>query len=1364
MRRLLVVARAATCLRVARTAREHGLSVVGVVTSTDRDARWTEILDDAVEVPSYTDVPALIDAAARLDAQVLHPGVGFVAESAQAARACQRAGLTWIGPSPEALETLTDKVRLAQLARDLGVPVPETIGPLTGAAELARALRHVGRGSPGSSAVVKTVQGGGGRGVVYIPDPASAQADRLWELVQGLGPILLQTGVDHARHVEVQGIGDGHTVVTAGTRECSVQRRSQKLIEEAPAPDLSAHCRQILEERARAVLEAVAYRGVGTCEFLVVEDQALLLEVNARLQVEHAVTESVTGVDLVRAQLRLAEGSKVWAALTRPLDRPGPVGHCGPLDRTGTGDHCAQQDHCDPHNPADVPGTSSRHEHDTAHATHPSYLETSGHAIQARVYAEDPVTLLPQSDDLLRASIPVSLASQRERLAATMEDNRAHRDPSNQTTLRSEQGIMAGDQLSENFSEPIALMSVHAPTRAMARDGLDQALSEVDVVGPATLVPLLRDVLAHTDFAASPYQVTTRWLENTLRPDAARASHIGTLDPAASATPVRTAAPAHHTPSTTPHPSAPRRCVTSADTRGEVPLADPFEVRAPMPGTLVDAPRQGKVSTGEVVAVLEAMKMRLPVPAPRTGLLRPAPELQAGSSVQSGQVLAVLNPLPPHAREQDSPHTLRPVPSHGHSRMELGSAAPPGRDEPGTSAADRAEVTVRRRRPHRSATDRLTALADPGSVRDLINDDAVATAWAQLNGREVAVWAQDPTVAGGTIGLAGSRRVAALITQAAARRVPVIALIDGGGARVQEGSDALAGVGLILAAQADARGRTIQIGVVLGPAAGGAAYAPALTDILIQVAGAGQIFLTGPAVLAASTGEQINAEELGGSRLHAHHAGTSHLVVPDEPGAWAAIRQLVTYAPLARRQPLATGTTAPIQPASALPWRPGGNGPLRLSSDLGLGRVVPADPRAPYDVRDLLHRLTDRGELLELRPDWAAHLVTGLARIDGIPVGILASQPQVMAGVLDAVAAQKGAEHLELCARLRLPLVVVVDTPGFLPGQQAEAAGTVRLGARLVEQFARYRSHGGPILTVITRRAFGGAYVALGSAALSGARVAAWSQATIGVMDPRLEVGIIARRQLARATASGMDASALHDRLVRRRRQAQGAHAVAQQGWAETVIDPPATRAWLAAALDDAVAERAVTLAPLAHIHHPGDGWVTCTCGSRHWGTRGAAGLLVWRQTRDGIDVLLQLRSTWTHEGGTWGIPGGALAAGESPAQAALREVEEETGLPCRVLRLTGTHVQDHGAWRYTTLSAQASPSRAWDRLLSLDGESAALAWVPLRSDAGSWLAPAPDRPRAHHAPLLPALTRVWPELARLLPPPGMTAIGTDHT
>lgn len=1192
-KRLFVAARGGTAIRLAKAARRAGLSPVAAFVPVDRDASWTGYFDRLAPVDSYTSAPDLLAAACALEADAVHPGVGFLAESAEFARLSRAAGLTWVGPSAQALEALSDKCQLVRLAQELGVPVPETSEVLTDAAQIvAFAQEH------GWPLILKTVHGGGGSGVTVLSD--AAQAELAWNAGTTSTPRLVQRAVSRARHIEVQALGDGSGQIhTLGTRECTVQRRSQKIFEEAPAVGLQAQTVELLESATRAVLGAVRYCGVATCEFLLPTDlpeaAPLLLEVNARLQVEHAVTEAISGVDLVAAQLALAAAA--------------------PLEQVLAGQ-------------ALVPTLTGE--------------TPASHAAEVRLYAELAADdFAPSSGVLTAFSLPLSMTG----------------TSSGETVARArvERSVVTGDLVRPEFSDPLALVSVAADSRAGALAGLREILQETVVYGVDTLRELLLLLLEDPALTQLPLAATTRWLEEEALP---RYLQTGLLAPP----PVREVMPA----------------VDGAD-------AAATHLRSQLAGTVVSLPVSPgqQVSAGDLVAVLEAMKMRLPLTAAQAGVVESV-HVRAGATVEEGELLL----------------TLRP------------QGAPPV--SPVETAKPDATPSARP-----TARERVTALADAGTLRDLQDEDAVLTCRAQITGREVLIWAQDPTVRGGTMGLAGARRVAELIDEAARTHTPIFGLLDGGGARIQEGVDALAGVGLILRACARARGQVLHTALVLGAAAGGAAYAPALADVVVMVRGQSALFLTGPSVVRTSTGEQISAQDLGGASVHANGSGSCHVTVTSEAAAWRMARRLLAFAPRYFDQ------------QARLVVLPGGAGKQVLSTDLPTDSLVPADPAHAYDVRTLLARLTDRGELLELRPDWAPNVVTGFAHLNGLPVGVVANQPQAAAGALDTLASQKIAEHVRLCSDLHLPLLTVVDTPGFLPGSAQESSGAIRHGARVVEAYAASRSR---LVTLVTRKAYGGAFVALGSQTLSGATVLAWPQARLGVMNAASAVSVTHRRELQTA---GSAQEELFAALVSAQEEQESAARAEESGWVDAVVAPAHTRARLAAELGQGAA-----LSTNMRLRHPGDGWVHCGCGNRHWGVNGAAGVLVWRVWAGQLQVLLQLRAGWTHSGGTWGLPGGAIASGEDALQGALRECEEETGLPGHLLVPGGQHVQQHPDWAYTTVVARAPSDPAWDYLPPVDGESDALEWVSVDADRR----PPSDRK------LLPALEAAWEGLLALVP------------
>lgn len=401
---------------------------------------------------------------------------------------------------------------------------------------------------------------------------------------------------------------------------------------------------------------------------------------------------------------------------------------------------------------------------------------------------------------------------------------------------------------------------------------------------------------------------------------------------------------------------------------------------------------------------------------------------------------------------------------------------------------------------------RIAALVDPGSfagfgsrARHRVtafgmaarrpDGDGVVTGDATVDGRPVGVFAQDPTVLGGSLGETHAAKIRAVYERAERARMPVVGLVDSGGARIQEGIGALDGYAGIFRANVRLSGRVPQVSVVLGPCAGGAAYSPALTDVVIMQRDRAYMFLTGPKVVYSVTRENISAAQLGGAEVHSRSSGVAHLVAEDAADALSLAARVLSYLPSS------CWDAPPVRPPVA---------PEPMVE-------VPNDPRRAYDVRDVVRGVVDGGSFLELQPEFAANLVIGFGRVDGRPVGVVANQPRVLAGVLDTLAAEKGARFVRLCDAFGLPLVVLVDTPGFLPGTRQEADGVIRRGAKLLHAFAAATV---PRVSVVLRKAFGGAYIVMNSRALGADAVFCWPDAQMAVMGAESAVDIIHRREL----------------------------------------------------------------------------------------------------------------------------------------------------------------------------------------------------------------------------------------------------------
>jgi acetyl-CoA carboxylase carboxyltransferase component len=423
--------------------------------------------------------------------------------------------------------------------------------------------------------------------------------------------------------------------------------------------------------------------------------------------------------------------------------------------------------------------------------------------------------------------------------------------------------------------------------------------------------------------------------------------------------------------------------------------------------------------------------------------------------------------------------------------------------------------------------------------------DGVVTGSGTIDGRRVFVYAQDFTVFGGSLGEAHATKIHKVLDLAVAHGAPVIGLNDSGGARIQEGVLALHGYGGIFRRQVEASGVIPQISVVLGPCAGGAAYSPALADFTFMVRDTSRMYLTGPDVVEAVSGHRVTHEELGGADVHGTYSGVATVVHDDEESCLADVRYLVSLLPsnyLELPPPArATGATDDYRP--------------------NLARIVPVEPNRPYDMRDVFTEVVDDGEFFELHENWARNVLCALARIDGRVVGLVGNQPAVFAGVLDGPASQKAARFVRFCDAFGIPLVSLVDVPGFLPGVEQERSGIIRQGAQLLHAYCEATV---PRIQLILRKAYGGAYIVMDSRSIGADLSLAWPTNQIAVMGAEGAVNVLHRRALADAA----DPAALRAELVAEyTEQYLNPQYAAERGLVDDLIDPAETRAALARGL-----------------------------------------------------------------------------------------------------------------------------------------------------------------------------------------------------
>jgi propionyl-CoA carboxylase beta chain len=464
-------------------------------------------------------------------------------------------------------------------------------------------------------------------------------------------------------------------------------------------------------------------------------------------------------------------------------------------------------------------------------------------------------------------------------------------------------------------------------------------------------------------------------------------------------------------------------------------------------------------------------------------------------------------------------------------------------------------IEMQHQRGRLTARERLDLLLDRGSFREVdafvvhrTDDfgldqqkylgDSVVTGWGTINGRLVYVFSQDFTVFGGSLGEVHAEKVCKIMDMAMKNGAPLIGLNDSGGARIQEGVVSLGAYADIFLRNTLASGVIPQISAIMGPCAGGAVYSPALTDFIFMVRKSSYMFVTGPDVVKTVTHEEVEFEDLGGAEVHAEISGVCHVAAESEAETLYLIRKMLTYLPQNNLE----------DP----PFTQSGDDPLRMEEELD--RLVPDDPSKPYDMKDVIHMVVDRGEFYEIHSGYAMNIVVGFARLGGHSVGIVANQPAFLAGVLDINSSEKAARFIRFCDAFNIPIITFVDVPGFLPGTIQEHGGIIRSGAKLLYAYCEATV---PKLTVITRKAYGGAYDVMSSKHIRGDLNLAWPSAEIAVMGPDGAVNIIFRKELAQAEDPAQRKTEL---VADYREKFANPYITASRGYVDDVIEPHETR------------------------------------------------------------------------------------------------------------------------------------------------------------------------------------------------------------
>lgn len=1044
--RVLIANRGEIAVRIARAAAEAGIGCVAVYATDDAGSPHVSAADYAVALPgagarAYLDIDAIVAAAKTQGCDALHPGYGFLSENPGLARACAAAGIVFVGPSPEHLETFGDKSAARALAAERGAPLIPGTGAISPEGARAFQAEH-------GAIMLKARAGGGGRGMRAVLDPgeldaAFAACEREAQAAFGDGGLYAEKRIERARHIEVQIAGDGSRVLAIGDRDCSLQRRNQKLVEIAPAT-LPHHLRNDLWRHAEAL--CAGYRGLATVEFLVDADsgEAFFLEVNPRLQVEHTVTEEVTGLDLVRLQFALAAGAA--------------------LD-------------------LDVP---------------PAF----GVAIQARVNAET----LSADGQVKPSSGTIGAWS-----------------PPGGPGVRVDAGVAAGTVVGAAFDSLLAKVIARGRTFAEASARLDRALAELQVTGVTTTAPLVRAILA-----AAPATPTTRFIED-------RAAELV---------------------SGLPLPSEGAAQFETLD--GSLAVAAPLSA---VVGSISVA-KGDLVRPGQALAVLEAMKMEHLVHAETGGrVLKVA--ATPGASVTEGQPLVFLEPMEVAGGDAveaavEDLDAIRPDLAEviARHRFTLDEARPDA-------------VAKRRRTGHRTARENIDDLVDPGSfleygalaiaaqkrrrsTEDLIAAtpaDGLITGVGSVNGAlfppdkaRTAALAYDFTVLAGTQGAMNHRKSDRLMSVIADQRLPVVWFAEGGGGRPGD-TDTTAVAGLdvpTFRSFAQLSGLVPKIAIVAGRCFAGNAAIAGLSEIIIATKDS-NLGMGGPAMIAGGGLGVFKPEEIGPA-AHQWKNGVIDILADDEAHATRLAKQALSYF-----QGSLPNWTAPDQ--------------RRLRG------AIPENRLRVYDVRALITGLVDEGSFLELRGGFAAGMVTGLIRIEGRPMGLIANDPRHLGGAIDCEGAEKAARFLQLCDAFALPVLSLCDTPGFMVGPDSEDAAAVRRVSRQFIAGAKLRT---PLFTVVTRKGYGlGAQAMAGGSFHAPAFIAAWPTGEFGGMGLEGAVQLGYRKELE-AETDPVKQKALYDQLVARLYAAGKATSMAAALEIDAVIDPADTRRWVIGGLDAA--------------------------------------------------------------------------------------------------------------------------------------------------------------------------------------------------
>lgn len=1083
MKKLLIANRGEIALRILRAARDLDIGTVAVYSQDDASALHRILADEAVALdgtgPSaYIDIAGIVAAAKAAGCDAVHPGYGFLSERADFAQACRDAGIRFIGPDVEHLALFGDKGRALELAAASDVPVmPSTKGGVS-LEEVTRFFDAQG----GAGVVIKAVGGGGGRGMRVVrkrEDLAEAYARCRSEAASAFGvdALYAERLVVRARHIEVQIAGDGKEVISLGERDCTLQRRFQKLVEIAPSPVLKPQLRDQIIQSALKLARRVNYMSLGTFEFLVEESESgeqkdfVFIEANPRLQVEHTITEQVTGVDLVALQIGLAAGRKLGDLGLDPASPPQP----------------------------------------------------KGYAIQVRINAE---------------------TTDAQGLARPAHGRLERFDPPAGPDVRVDTHGYAGYEPSPNFDTLLAKLIVSSakPGFEAAVKRLQRSLAEFRIVGVPTNLHLLQALVQRADFLSQ--DIHTRHFEAILPELAASAQGIANAGLARDALisgatrPVATPIPRHAEPE---------------EEIGEGLVA----IRAPLTGRLVEIPVQldDIVKPGQTVAVLDAMKMEHAITADCGGRVVDL-RLEKGVLASEDQVLIVLEQVDADGdsvvaegkvdRDAIRPDLRKVLDRHAYLYDDARPDA----------------VARRRSRGQRTARENVADLCDADtfveygalalaaqasrrSHEDLVANtpaDGLITGIGNINGALVdrhrarsAVMAYDATVMAGTQGKRNHIKTDRIVEVALRDELPLVLFAEGGGGRPGD-VDYPSVSGLYqpsFAAFAELSGNVPVVGIVSGRCFAGNAAFLGCCDVIIADRSA-NIGMAGPAMIEGGGLGVFRPEDVGPASVQFANGVVDVLVENEAEAVQVAKHYLSMF----------QGHVAAWQAPDVAELR----------------HVVPENRLRVYDTRKAMEGIADVGSVLMLRGGFGAGIHTALARVEGQPVGIMANNPYHLGGAIDADAADKASRFMQLCDAHGLPIISLIDTPGFMVGPEVEARAQVRHVSRMFLTAAKLRV---ALLAVTLRKGYGlGAMAMAGGGFRSASFTVSWPTGEFGPMGLEGAVRLGFKKELE-AVPDGPDRKALFEKLVAQSYERGHAINTAAAVEIDAVIDPAQTRKWI---------------------------------------------------------------------------------------------------------------------------------------------------------------------------------------------------------